>query len=127
MKMGEKLKLLRKLKGYTQADVAGKLNLSRRAYANLENNQTNPGLDRITQLAEIYGIKTEEFLSFNENQAFTNCFNNNALGFYHAEKVTSKANNEERRFFMEQLQTLVQSFKKERQTYLEVIQSLTVK
>lgn len=35
MKMGDKLKFLRKLKGFTQEEMAEKLNISRRAYNDL--------------------------------------------------------------------------------------------
>src|SRR5690554_6247909 len=109
MKVGEKLKILRKLKDYTQEDIAEKLNIERRTYANLENNVTKMDIDRMKQIAKIYGLELEELLNFNEDKAFTNCFNNNINGFFSAEKVYSGSTKEEREFFISQMQLLINS------------------
>lgn len=122
MKVGEKLKILRKLKGYTQEDVAEKLNIERRTYANLENNITKIDIDRMSDIAKIYGIEVKELLNFNEDKVFTNCFNND--GFFSAEKVYSGSTEEERKYFMEQMQTLVSSFNEERKMFMEIIINL---
>lgn len=57
MKMGDKLKFLRNLKGFTQEEIAEKLNISRRAYNDLENNNTMLDIERLSSIAMIYGIK----------------------------------------------------------------------
>jgi transcriptional regulator with XRE-family HTH domain len=124
MKVGDKLRLLRKLKGMTQEEIAEKLHLSRRAYANLESNITKIDLPRIKQIAEVYGLETEELLNFNETQAFTNCFNNNINGFFSAEKIYSGSTKEERDFFVRQMQLLITSFNDERKMFMEVISNL---
>jgi transcriptional regulator with XRE-family HTH domain len=82
MKVGDKLRLLRKLKGYTQEEIAEKLNMSRRAYSNLESDTTKIDVPRMSEIAKVYGIEMDDLLNFNENQAFTNCFNNNINGFF---------------------------------------------
>ena len=120
MKVGEKLKILRKLKGYTQEDIAEKLNIERRTYANLENNATKMDIDRAKQIAEIYGLKLEEFLNFNESQVFKNCFNKNDNGGFSAEKVYLDSAEEERKTVVE----LVSSFNEERKMFMEIIESL---
>lgn len=122
MKVGAKLKMLRKLKGYTQEEVAEKLNIERRTYANLENNFTKMDIDRTKQIAKMYGIELNELMSFNEDEAFANCFNNN--GFFSAEKVYSGSTKEERKYFVEQMQTLVSSFNEERKMFMEIIVNL---
>ena len=63
MKVGEKLRLLRKLKGYTQEDLAEKLSVSRKVYANLENDTTKIDVPRMTQIAKVYGIELEELIN----------------------------------------------------------------
>lgn len=82
MRIGEKLRLLRKLKGYTQETMAGKLHMERRSYANLENNVTKIDMERMTQIAEVYGIELEELLAFDENKIFEKCFNKNIESFF---------------------------------------------
>lgn len=127
MKVGEKLRLLRKLKGFTQEELAEKLHLSRRAYANLETDTTKIDIARMAQIARVYDIELEELLNFNEGQAFTNCFSNNTNGFYSAEKVYSGATKEDRAYFIEQIQLLVNSFNEERKIFMEVIVNLKTK
>ncbi len=82
MKIGDKLQLLRKLKGLTQEEFAVLLNMERRSYANLENNSTKIDVSRMTQIAKIYGIELEELLSFDEKSVFDKCFNKNVEDFF---------------------------------------------
>jgi len=50
MKIGNKLKQIRKIKGYTQAEVAEKLCLSQRAYSAIENDKTKLDLKCLRNL-----------------------------------------------------------------------------
>lgn len=124
MKIGDKLQLLRKLKGYTQETVAFKLNMERRSYANLENNITKIDTIRMTQIAKIYGIELDELLNFDENRAFDRCFNKNVENFFSVEKFKFATSMEEREFFIQQIQSLVNSFNDERKVFLEAIVNL---
>lgn len=124
MKVGEKLRILRKLKGFTQEEIAEKLNISRRAYSFLENDTTKIDVPRMNQIAKIYGIELEELLNFNEGQAFTNCFNNNINGFFSAEKVYAHTSKEEREFFVGQIQQLIKNQNEERKHFIEILSSL---
>lgn len=128
MNLGDKLKFLRNLKGFTQEEVAEKLSISRRAYNDLENNKTLLDVGRLSNIAEVYGIKVEELLSFNESQAFHNCFNNNINGFFSAEKVESTGvTKEERDSYIQNMNNLINSFSEERKLYLDALQILTEK
>ena len=57
--------MLRKLHGFSQEEIAGKLGISRQAYAKWESGATIPDIEKCSQLAELYGttidslIKTE--------------------------------------------------------------------
>lgn len=57
------MKILRESKNYSQEYVAGKLGINQNAYSKMENGKVKLTLDRIRQLAEIYDIKPEYFLS----------------------------------------------------------------
>lgn len=124
MKIGEKLRLLRKLKGYTQETMAGKLYMERRSYANLENNVTKIDMERMTQIAEIYGIELEELLAFDENTIFEKCFNKNIESFFSVQEFKSTTSIEEREFFIQQIQQLLETFDKERKVFIETIENL---
>lgn len=62
MKFSKRLKELRLQRGYTQLDLANKLNLKPNTISNYENGKSYPDLDRINELANILNVKTEELL-----------------------------------------------------------------
>ena len=49
----DNLRMLRKLKGYSQEKIAEKIEISRQAYAKWENGATTPDIEKAAQLAEV--------------------------------------------------------------------------
>ena len=62
MNYGKKIAELRKGKKFTQAELGAKLNISAQAVSKWENNLSEPDLDAIKKMCEIFGITTDEFL-----------------------------------------------------------------
>ena len=124
MKAGEKLRFLRKLKGFTQEEMALKLNIERRTYCNLENGCSKIDIDRIHQIAKIYGIEVDALINFDESTAFTNCFNNNDARFFSAEKIYATTSTEQQELFINHIQTLIATFNDERKAMMDIIASL---
>ena len=60
---GEKLKALRKENGYSQADLAKRLQISRASYFNWENGKTKPNQKNLEQLSQIFKVDETYFLS----------------------------------------------------------------
>jgi transcriptional regulator with XRE-family HTH domain len=60
----EKIKYYRRINNFSQADMADKLWMSKRAYHRLENGETSLTLDRIHQIAKIYGIPVTHLIGF---------------------------------------------------------------
>lgn len=62
----ENLAMLRNIHGYSQEELAGKIGISRQAYAKWESGATVPDIEKCSLLAKIYGtsldslVKTEE-------------------------------------------------------------------
>ena len=52
----DNLIILRKLRGYSQEQIAEKIGISRQAYAKWESGTTIPDIDRAALLAEVYGV-----------------------------------------------------------------------
>lgn len=57
-----RLKNARIQKGYSQNDIAEKLNISRQAVSRWENGHAYPDIDNLALLSEIYGISVDELL-----------------------------------------------------------------
>jgi transcriptional regulator with XRE-family HTH domain len=57
--IGSRLRELRKEKGFTQKEVALKLNIGQTTYAGYENNKSNPDLGMLDQLSNFYNVTTD--------------------------------------------------------------------
>ncbi len=52
----DNLVMLRRLHGFSQEEIAGKINISRQAYAKWESGATIPDIEKSRLLADLYGI-----------------------------------------------------------------------
>ncbi|MDE7453284.1 MAG: helix-turn-helix domain-containing protein, partial [Clostridia bacterium] len=67
--IGEFMALLRKAAGYTQQEVAEKLNVSNRTLSSWETDRTIPDVLMLPVIAELYGITVDELLRGERNQS----------------------------------------------------------
>ncbi|MBD2751364.1 helix-turn-helix domain-containing protein [Spirosoma validum] len=65
MKLGEKIRVLRTVKGYSQEVMAELLKLSVTGYGKIERGETEVTVARIGQIAIILDLKVEDILQFN--------------------------------------------------------------
>ena len=65
----DNLIMLRKLNGYSQEQVAGKIGISRQAYAKWENGLTTPDLEKASMLAKVYGISIDSLMESEEGDS----------------------------------------------------------
>ena len=82
MKIGNKLRVYRTEKGYTQEKIADLLQISQASYSNLENNIGKVDLKTIQKISEIYEIDlisllNQDGVNFNQNLNKTNNDSNN--------------------------------------------------
>lgn len=64
--IGDRIRKLRKERGYSQQQLANKLNLTQGAVSQWENNQTVPGHDQLAALAELFSTSIDDLLGRNE-------------------------------------------------------------
>ncbi len=62
--MENKIKDLRKAANWTQADLAGRLNVSRQTIVAIEKGKYDPSLPLAFQIARIFDLKIEELFLF---------------------------------------------------------------
>ena len=59
MTTGEKIIELRKRNGYSQEELAEKLDVSRQSVSKWELNASTPDLERIVQMSELFHVSTD--------------------------------------------------------------------
>ncbi|RYY37163.1 MAG: XRE family transcriptional regulator [Sphingobacteriaceae bacterium] len=73
--LGKKIRLLRHQKGWSQEDVAKKLDISIPAFSKIETGITDINLSRLEQIATLFEMSVVQLLTFNdteEEQKFAN-------------------------------------------------------
>jgi len=70
MAVHEKIKFIRQLKGWSQEDMAQKLEMSVNGYGSIERGETNVNLSRLEQIAQLFGIELSELVALNEKNVF---------------------------------------------------------
>ena len=65
--LSEKIAALRRQKGWSQEELAEKLDVSRQAVSKWESAQSTPDVERIVQLAELFHVSTDYLLREGEN------------------------------------------------------------
>lgn len=64
--LGEKIKILRQIKNWSQEDIAYELGISLPAYSKIERNITDVSLSRITQIAKLFNLSPSDLLSYGD-------------------------------------------------------------
>lgn len=71
--IGNKIRKLRKLKGYSQEYMAAQLAISQRAFSKMEREEIKLDWSQICNIASILGINPVDLISFDESYLFDNC------------------------------------------------------
>ncbi len=66
MKVCEKIKHLRQLQGWSQEDIANKLDMSPNGYGNIERGDTDVSLSKLEKIAELFEMELSELLDLND-------------------------------------------------------------
>ena len=67
MNISENITQLRKIRGYSQEEIAQKLGISRQTYIKMENDEKNISVSQLEALSNIYGVTTEELMYNQQN------------------------------------------------------------
>jgi transcriptional regulator with XRE-family HTH domain len=76
--LGNKIRSLRTLKGFTQENMAKMLGISPTAYAKIEQDITDVNVSRLSQIAEKLNVSIADL--FNVGERISNSFNNSNQG-----------------------------------------------
>ena len=100
MSVNEKIKLVREAKGFTQEQVAEKLQMSKNGYGDIERGATDIKLSRLLQLAELFEIKPSDLLE--SNSQITNNVNSKVNRQRNSFYMNSSSEIETQKFIIEQ-------------------------
>lgn|GEM_PF-618670 len=81
MILGDKLRTLRQIKGYSQEKMASLLEMSPVTYGNIERNKGDISMGKLEQIAQILGITVQDILTFGDKVSnfFDKCEQNNFM------------------------------------------------
>jgi len=81
MILGEKVRMLRQIKGYSQEKMASMLEMSAVTYGNFERNKGDISMTKLDQIAKIFGITVQDILTFGDKVSnfFEHCDSNNFM------------------------------------------------
>ncbi len=109
MSLGEKITLLRKQKGWSQEELADRLDISRQSVSKWESNASVPDLDKIIKLSVIFSVSTDYLLKDEEQIAVVN-EDMADLSEYEEEVPTKKVTMEEATSYMDMIKEMSTRF-----------------
>lgn len=104
--IGEKIRQIRDLKGFTQEYISDKLGISQRAYSKIERNEIKIDWEKITEISKVFEIDPMDLISFDDNLIFNNCTQSGKF-------VNSQANFNIPEKLIEQYESRIESLEKE--------------
>jgi transcriptional regulator with XRE-family HTH domain len=78
MKIGEKLRKIREMKGISQEFLATQMDISSQAYGKIEREETKLDFARLEVIAKLLQVDPLDIVNFDESHVFNNTFNNHA-------------------------------------------------
>lgn len=81
MFLGEKLRTLRQIRGYSQEQMAHLLEMSPVTYGNIERNKADVSMSKLEKIAQVLGVTVQDILTFGDKVSnfFDKCEQNNFM------------------------------------------------
>ena len=70
MELYERIKFMRMFKGWSQEDMAEKLEMAVSGYAKIEQGKTDVNFSRLQQIANVFGIELSDLITLSEKNVF---------------------------------------------------------
>ncbi len=81
--IGNKIKILREIKGIAKKEVALSLSISQQAYQKIESGQTKVTLEKAQIIAKILNIDFDHLINFNPANYLSHCTQSGIMNTYH--------------------------------------------
>ncbi|PIF33327.1 helix-turn-helix protein [Flavobacterium sp. 9] len=103
--IGEKIRKIRIIKGYSQEYIADLLEISQSAYSDIERGKTKINLERLREVALIFELDVNYIMNFHENQFSTKTIQTNSKEIDNEERIV-EVFDIERELYKEQIANL---------------------
>lgn len=85
MKIEEKIRMIREIKGISQEAVATHLDITPQAYGKIERGETKLVFDRINEISRYLEVSIEDVVSFDEKDIFSKTLGSKSAGNFRIE------------------------------------------
>jgi transcriptional regulator with XRE-family HTH domain len=103
--IGNKIRTIRESRGFTQKNMADKLNMSQTGYAKIERNQVDVAVTKLNKICEALGIDLIELVSFDESLVF-NVSHNQSPAITTINGVNYQVSSKEEILYQQQIEKL---------------------
>jgi transcriptional regulator with XRE-family HTH domain len=111
MKIGDKIRKVRELKGLKQENIATALGMSVTAYGNLERGESSPSFDRLEEIAAALEVSVSDIMNIPE-QLSIQSITNSKVGFnYYDQRSAVESEIEGYKLAVSELQKQVEHLK----------------
>ncbi len=114
MKIGQKIRKIREIKGFSQENLAFELGMSVTGYGKIERDEVSVNFDKLEKISSVLGVNPETIIGFDENVAFNN-FNSkieNQIGHYEMPKEMKELYEENIKLLKEKIELLESEIKR---------------
>ena len=89
MSIHKKIKQARNVKGWTQEEIAEKLNITANAYGAIERGESHPTIPKLQKLCEVFEIELSELLESEETQLVNIAYKNSGKHHHYRYSITA--------------------------------------
>ncbi len=120
MEVYEKIRFIRMFKGWSQDEIAEKLQMTINGYAKIEQGKVDVNLSRLKQISEALGIELEQLVGLNETNVFN--FIENFHSFILHSQQSNNNTNEQYQHELEKANLIITQRDKEIDYLKEIIE-----
>jgi transcriptional regulator with XRE-family HTH domain len=107
--IGEKIRKIRTIKGYSQEYVSDLLKISQAAYSDIETGKTKITIQRLKEIASIFDLEVNYLINFSEKVILENTTSNDLKGCHDEKNILISLFDNERELYKD----LISNLKKE--------------
>jgi len=132
LNLAERIKFMRTFYGWSQEQMAEKLQLATSSYAKIERSQSDVTFSKLQQIAKVFGIELSDLFKLNEKNVFNIIGDTDShaississINIYTCDAAKFQHENEKLKFIVEQKDKEIELLKQQLSEFREIISIL---